>query len=124
MSNQRRRSRACARFRAAVVVDGRDVPIVTENISLKGLLCTGSTELPDMLSAGQECLVKLDLSPEATISIQGRIIRSTPTETAIDFLRMDEDSFAHLRNLVRFNIDNPDVVDEEIAVPAFDPLGK
>jgi hypothetical protein len=102
-------------------VDGRDVPIVTENISLKGLLAKGSPDLPDKLPAGRECTVKLALSPQATISIQGRIIRSSPSETAIDFLRMDEESFAHLRNLVRFNIGNPDVVDEEIAVPAFDP---
>jgi hypothetical protein len=89
------------------------------DLSLKGLAC--STE--EWILPGKECDVTLELESGLRMHVHGRIIRAGQ-DGAIDFIRMDEESFAHLRNLVRLYAEDADVVDEELRHPAFKPEGQ
>ena len=48
-------------------------------------------------------------------------VRNDATGCAIDFLSMDEASFFHLRNIVRYGSADADSIDQELSVPAFTP---
>lgn len=60
----------------------------------------------------------LELESGIRIHVHGRIIRAGQ-DGAIDFVSMDETSFAHLRNLVRLYAEDADMVDDELRSPAF-----
>lgn len=111
---RRRRSRVSLSFPLMVVYDGKQVRGVAQDLSLKGVSC--ATE--GWLVPGRECVVILELDSGIRMKIHGRIIRSGQ-DSAIEFLRMDETSFSHLRNLVRLYADDADAVDEELRTPAF-----
>ena len=89
---------------------------MVQDLSLKGLSC--ATE--EWILPGKECEVTLELESGLRMHIHGRIIRAGQ-DGAIDFLRMDEASFAHLRNLVRLYAEDADLVDQELRHPAFTP---
>lgn len=96
---------------------GRTALVVTENLSLKGMLCLVPAEMP--VAVGDECLVRLPLSPDAVIEIEARAVRVDEVgNMALDFEAMDPDSFAHLRNVVRYAAADPDAIDEEIGTPS------
>jgi hypothetical protein len=117
MSELRKRSRVAAQFEAALTVGTDTFPVVTRNISLKGILCD-----PDPRAhAEATCQLTLTLSPQVKVAIQARIVRNEETGLAIDFVGMDEESFFHLRNIVRFGADDADSIDQEMTVPAFSP---
>lgn len=114
--NRRRRSRVHTHFRATFSRPGDEpVPLVTQNISLKGLLA----ESAPRLAGGEIGQVQIVLAEDAAISIESRVIRSDASGVAIDFLPMDEESFFHLRNLVRYNATDADQIDSELSTPAF-----
>jgi len=116
-ANRRRRSRVDTHFTVNVSqVGGSPVQLVTSNISLKGLLA----EPEPLVKGGLGCRLRIVLSSDAMIFIHGQVIRSDETGVAIDFLPMDEQSFFHLRNLVRYNAPDADQIDAELKTPAFD----
>jgi len=117
MDDNRRRSRVSTHFTAKFRQPGRaPVALLTENISLKGLLARPNAGI----ESGQTGMVRIDLSGAAAIEIECRVIRSEGSGVAIDFMPMDEESFLHLRNLVRFNAPDADRIDSELKTPAFD----
>lgn len=112
---RRRRSRVHLEFPLTIIQEGSRVRGTVHDLSLKGVSCaTESWLLP-----GKECEISLELDSGLRMHVYGRVIRSGQ-ESAIDFLRMDETSFAHLRNLVRLYADDADSVDEELKIPAFE----
>lgn len=111
---RRRRSRVNLEFPLNIEFEGKMVRGRVHDLSLKGLSC--STE--EWIVPGKECDVTLELDSGVRMRIHGRVIRAGQ-DGAIDFLRMDESSFAHLRNLVRLYADDADLVDEELRSPAF-----
>jgi hypothetical protein len=113
---RRRRSRVSLEFSVLITCDGTQARGVVQDLSLKGLSC--STEA--WLAPGKECDLVLELDSGVRIRIHGRIIRAGQ-ECAIDFVRMDETSFGHLRNLVRLYAEDADAVDDELRTPAFAP---
>lgn len=113
---RRRRSRVSLEISLLLECEGKQVRGMVHDLSLKGLSCsTDSWILP-----GRECDLILELDSGVRIRVHGRVIRSG-RESAIDFMRMDEASFAHLRNLVRLYADDADAVDNELRMPAFIP---
>jgi hypothetical protein len=120
----RRRTRVQGRFRGTLVFENdREPPTMgmsTRNISLKGLLCETDEPL-EPSDAGSDCRVVIDLSEADRIDLRARVVRSQEREAALDFLAMDPDSYAHLRNVVRYAADDPDAIDREQAEPAFGP---
>ena len=119
MTHERRtRSRVNLEFPLTIAFEGKRVRGRVHDLSLKGLSC--STE--EWILPGKECEVTLELESGLRMHIHGRIIRAGQ-DGAIDFLRMDETSFSHLRNLVRLYAEDADVVDEDLRRPAFTPEG-
>lgn len=113
---RRKRSRVNLEFPLTISFEGKQVRGVVQDLSLKGLSC--ATE--EWILPGKECEVTLELESGLRMHIHGRIIRAGQ-DGAIDFLRMDEASFAHLRNLVRLYAEDADLVDQELRHPAFTP---
>jgi hypothetical protein len=113
--DQRRRTRISIQLTVHVRVKGEDVAVTSKNLSLKGLLCS-----PDpRLQQGEPCQVIIQLIPRLQVVIQGRILRTNPQETAIDFLAMDEQSFTHLKKIIEYNTGDADRISEELLQPAF-----
>lgn len=114
---KRTRTRVALMFGAVVSLDGRDVPVRLNNLSLKGLSCNPDPRLRE----GKECVVRIALSGTVTIRVQGRVVRVNPCDTAVEFLEMDPESFGHLRNLIRMHAEDPDRIDDEIiGIPALE----
>lgn len=115
--NRRRRSRVDTHIQASFIqATGEELRIDICNISLKGLLAMAKATL----KPGTVGLVRIELSPDALIEVECRIIRSDATGVAIDFLGMEPESFMHLRNLVRYNASDADQIDAELKHSAFD----
>jgi len=115
--NRRRRSRVCTHVLANFLQKGtRQYPLVTQNISLKGMLAKAQ---PGIIT-GEPGIIRIDLSADASIEIECEVIRSDANGVAIDFKPMDEESFFHLRNLVRYNAPDADQIDSELKTPAFE----
>jgi len=113
---RRKRSRVNLEFPLTIAFEGKRVRGTVHDLSLKGLAC--STE--EWILPGKECEVTLELESGLRMHMHGKIIRAGQ-DGAIDFLRMDEASFGHLRNLVRLYAEDADLVDEELRHPAFNP---
>jgi len=107
---KRSRTRVDLLFGAVLSCGGRDVPVRLNNLSLRGLSCN-----PDpRLAQEEECVVRIALSGSLTIRVQGRVVRLTAQDAAVEFLEMDPESFGHLRNLVRMHAEDPDRIDDEL----------
>jgi hypothetical protein len=115
-ANRRRRSRVATHFTAGFTQTGKPAEaLATRNISLKGLLAEPNAAVRTDASG----VLRICLGAGAVIEIECRVIRSDATGVAVDFLPMDADSFFHLRNLVRYNAEDADEIDAELAKPAF-----
>lgn len=112
---RRRRSRVHVEIPVFVMQGGRRVQGMLHDVSLKGLSC--SVDGP--LVVGAECEVTLALASGLRIHAAGRVVRSGVSDAAVDFLRLDEKDFTHLRNVVRLYAEDADQVDEELRTPAF-----
>lgn len=117
--NQRKRTRIVGHFHATVTVDDRETTVVTQNLSLKGLLCTPEGGDP-CWKPGAACLVRIKLADSIALEVQGSVVRADSQSAAIDFTGMDEESYTHLRNIVRFSAEDPDAIDtEQLSHPFF-----
>jgi len=117
VDDKRRRSRVCTHVMARYLQKGaREYPLVTQNISLKGMLAKPQPGI----RTGELGVIRIDLASDAGIEIECEVIRSDAAGVAIDFKPMDEESFFHLRNLVRYNAPDADQIDAELKFPAFE----
>ncbi|MDY7000733.1 MAG: PilZ domain-containing protein [Thermodesulfobacteriota bacterium] len=117
METRRKRSRVSGHFEAAVVFEGETIPVLTEDISLKGVFCTAEQDLERM--KGKLCILALTLAGDIGLEIRSEVVRVSGREAALDFLEMDQESYTHLRNIVRFSAQDPDAIDMEQFTPAF-----
>lgn len=114
---RRRRTRIEGQYDGLLIVGDMEYPVVTQNVSLKGILCRSAENIP--LSDGAPCIIVLTLAPGAHPEMEARLIRQRDGILAVDFTGMDERSYSHLRNVVRYMSDDPDLIDSEQAFPAF-----
>ncbi len=119
--NRRRRTRVNVNVRVDVQTTGAQLrDLRAHDLSHKGVFLKGDHPL----KAGAGCMVTIHLPGEETdapaLRLEGKIIRSNPEGTAIDFVSMDPDTFLHLRNLVLFHSDDPEQTEKEFGSPAFD----
>lgn len=118
MGEHRRRTRIEGHFEGYVIFKGQKLVIHTDNLSLKGLKCALDQAPDPTLAIDDECTVLLVLSADAEIKIASKVVRVVDLELGIDFVSMDEESYTHLRNIVRFGADDPDEIDhEQITLP-------
>ncbi|BBD08659.1 PilZ domain-containing protein [Desulfovibrio ferrophilus] len=112
MPNARSRSRVPGQFEALVICGDRSIPVITDNLSLKGMLChTGDCS---GLEAGTLCTLRLELARDIAVEISASVVRCGEDSLAMNFQDMDAASFAHLRNIVRFASEDADAIDGEV----------
>ncbi len=70
--------------------------------------------LPGPFPPGQECSVVIRLHHMAPdLEITGTILRSTGDETTVRFTAISPENLHHLHNLVRYNADRADCIEDE-----------
>jgi hypothetical protein len=112
-TEQNRRSKIRVDFQTRIVVtipaSGITLEGDSSNLSVKGILIKTDEKIP----MNTPCGVKIYLSGTAVplcLAVEGKVVRIEPTGIAIAFHSMDIDSYAELRNIVRYNSQEPDDV--------------
>ncbi|MFP4285209.1 MAG: PilZ domain-containing protein, partial [Desulfovermiculus sp.] len=82
-SGARKRSRVNVVLKVHIACLDQAWTVRSKNISLKGLLCTPN---PGM-NEGQICDVRIALTEELYIQVQSKVVRSAPTQLALDFIK-------------------------------------
>ena len=86
----------------------------TADLSLKGVFVLGVTGH----KTGENCLVSLRLTgstSQLTLQMKGTVVRVEESGLALHFYEMDLDSFSHLKNILYYNSENPDMLDQELS---------
>jgi hypothetical protein len=111
-----RRSRTRVRFETLVVVRTDETEITaragSRDVSLQGLYVNTDERLP----RDTPCEVEIQLTGSSvllSIRAQGRVARSDAGGLGIEFESFDPDSYFHLRNLVMYNSEDPETVEQE-----------
>jgi hypothetical protein len=93
--------------------DGSEVVGEGVDLSLKGTFCK-TTERPEV---GARCTVALTFNSgddnKLSFYASGRVARLADNGLAVEFLELEIESFYHLRNLIRYNAPDPEVIDQE-----------
>lgn len=111
-SDQREFSRAPVHMRAEIATNDRvHAGGAMESLSLKG----GFYRIADPPPEGASVMVRLHLTDsDITIRARGTVIRALPEGCGIQFTEIiGVDSLEHLRNLIRFNAEDPAQVERE-----------
>lgn len=119
VSERRRRERVPVHLEVTVRLEDREVPVVSRNLSLKGLACSPHP----LLKENACCQIGISLTPAIQVSIKGRVVRVDDSGVGIDFLATDPESFVHLKKIVEYNSRHPETVAVELLNPAF-PLSR
>ncbi|AGW14234.1 PilZ domain-containing protein [Megalodesulfovibrio gigas] len=114
----RRRTRVQTGHAGFLICRSQRMAMRTRNLSLKGLLCEVASPPLPAFAPDQPCVVEFPLGADLRAEVEGVITRMEPdrnalTLVAVDFTGMDPDSYAHLRNLVRFSAPDADAIDQE-----------
>jgi hypothetical protein len=117
MTTRRKRTRIDAHFKAHLRIKGERLPVETENLSMSGMLAEADRSLEEHVS--EFCELKIDLADDVRLHIEAEIVRVDGNVAALEFRGMDEETYAHLRNIVRLSSPDPDAIDREQAIPAF-----
>ena len=84
----------------------------SRNVSVSGLFVTTDEDFP----IGTHCDIHIQLGGDAdgpSIKVKGKVVRKDRNGVGISFESVDVDSFIHLKNVVRYNAENPDAVEKE-----------
>jgi len=83
------------------------------NLSVGGCLLT----ISDGFKAEQECIVTILLDRmEPGVVVHGKIVRVTEAEVSIQFTAVNPENLQHLQNIIRYNAEDPELIDEELSV--------
>ena len=83
------------------------------NLGVGGCLLGIETDL----KPGAPCSVRFTLGSADTgsdVRVKAEVIRSDAKAVALKFTEIDPDSLFHLQNLVRYNAEDPEAVEQEI----------
>lgn len=115
MKNKRKNSRVP--FQVIIGLDFPDqshAECETADLSLKGVFVLGVTGH----TVGENCLVTLRLvgsTSQLSLKMRGTVVRVEENGLALHFYEMDLDSFFHLKNILYYNSEDPDVLDDELS---------
>ncbi len=96
-----------------VFSDRRYSQCATENLSIKGISVLGISGH----TLGDICDVSLALSGSTShlrLAMKGKIVRVDANGIALHFTEIDLDSFYHLKNIIYYNSENPDTIEQEL----------
>jgi hypothetical protein len=109
-----KRSFARIPFQTKAIVRSKDATVIgiVENLSLAGIFL----KTPEKLRINR--IVKIELlftgtSSQLSILLNGKIMRHENTGMAIQFKNVDMDAFLHLKNLISYNTNQMDKLNEE-----------
>lgn len=112
--NHREFSRVDIKIQAEIEAVGKGrVSTRVQDVSMKGLFIEGQTDWP----LGTECEIHLILeggNPPVHIEVKGRVQRITEEGLALLFTEVGLEAYEHLHNLVMFNSDDPEKVEQEL----------
>ncbi len=117
MPEQRKRTRVEMDAFARLSCSGRVFRARTVNVSLRGVFLD---TVPEGIETGEQCFLEIFLDSGLKMEFEVRVRREEAEGTGFSFVRMDEDSFVHLRNFVRLHAEDADEVDRELLSPAFE----
>jgi len=81
----------------------------SRDLSLNGIYLKTDDDVP----VGAECAIEISLfgmTEALLLKMQGIIVRKEMSGIGISFNSMDLDSYAHLKNIVRYNSADPDII--------------
>ncbi len=112
-SEKRRFSRICYKVRAKLQVDGSEYVLdQIANLSVGGCLLQIGEDVPE----GAACTLIILLDRMAPgVDVKGEILRSDGGEVVVQFTTIDPESLFHMQNIIRYNAENPDAIEEEIS---------
>jgi hypothetical protein len=106
-----RRSKIRVNFQSRIVIEAVEPAIQLDgdsrNLSLKGIFVETAEDVPLRARCHVQVFLSGTVSPIA-LNMEGIVARKEPTGIAIAFDSMDIDSYAELKNIVRYNTENPD----------------
>jgi hypothetical protein len=114
MSNRNRRQHSRVTFETVIDLGfaGRHFEKCrTRDLSLRGVF-VGGVEGRE----GEACEVTLHLtgvSSDLTLKMRGEVVRVELGGIALRFSEIDLDSFTHLKNILYYNTEDPDVLEQE-----------
>jgi hypothetical protein len=116
-TESRKRSRVNLTLEVTIARQDNTWTVYSQNISLKGILCTPNPGL----EKNATCDLRINLTEDIHILVHSKVARFSPDRLALDFIKMDETSFHHLRNLIKLNASDADCIEHELTYPAFVP---
>ena len=100
--DDREKPRVIFHVSASIELDGHTVNGNVENLSIGGMFINTTDKFP--LDAKGDITIYLSgASSELSLNITGEIVRKDDRGAAVKFLKMDLDSYVHLRNIIAFN---------------------
>ncbi len=93
--------------------DERYDQCATENLSVKGISVLGITGH----GVGEACGISLALSGSTShlrLTMKGKVVREEADRVALHFTEIDLDSFYHLKNIIYYNSEDPDTIEQEL----------
>ena len=113
MESREKRKNVRVAFRTEITVSGGGKKLHLEgdsvNLSMGGMLARTHEEIP----LGTACEVRISLTGTQEpmwLTMEGRVIRHEPSGFVIHFEEMDLDSYTVLKEIVRYNTQEPDTV--------------
>lgn len=85
----------------------------TENLSVKGVSVLGINGL----ALGETCDLSLALSGSTSqlrLTMKAEIVRMAADRIGLHFVEIDLDSFYHLKNIIYYNAEDPDTIEQEL----------
>lgn len=115
MDNKRKNSRVAFHATITLIFPNRKhEECETVDLSIKGVFVVGITgHVP-----GEKCHASLHLTgttSNLTLEMQGEVVRVEKNGLGLRFFETDLDSFYHLKNILYYNSENPDKLNEEMA---------
>ena len=116
MDDSKRRDFSRVPVAFAVTIEADDGQViestVSRDVSMKGLFVVTNQRLP----AGTGCQVTIQLDAQGgnhRIGVAGHVARINDEGLAVEFSEIPIDDYDHLRNLVLFNSEDVDRIEEE-----------
>ena len=114
MTNEKRRfSRIFFNVQAKLIVAGTVYTVDRiANLSVGGCLLEIEEEFP----LGSDCTFTILLSQMAPgVDVHGEIARVGNGEVSLKFTTIEHENLFHLQNIIRYNAEDPDTIEEEIS---------
>lgn len=114
MSEEKRRfSRIFFNVKARLDVNGTTYEVdQIANLSVGGCL----VQIGEDVHEGSKCTFTILLDRMAPgVEVIGEVLRSNEGEVVVKFTTIEPESLFHLQNIIRYNAENPDEIEEEIS---------